>query len=146
MGAGELAALATAVCWTVTVMSFETSAKRIGSLPVNILRLLAGLIFLSAYSLVTRGKIFPTDAGGFEWFWLGISGIVGFVIGDLCLFRAFILIGSRISMVIFSLVPPITALTGLMVLNETLSLKHWLEKPSDWSKSPTAPGTYTSQP
>ena len=126
MGAGELAALATAVCWTVTVMSFETSAKRVGSLPVNILRLLAGLIFLSAYSLVTRGKIFPTDAGGLQWLWLGISGIVGFVIGDLCLFRAFILIGSRTSMVIFSLVPPITALTGLMVLNETLSLKHWL--------------------
>ncbi len=29
-------------------------------------------------------------------------------------------------MVIFALVPPITAVTGLMVLNETLSLKHWL--------------------
>ncbi len=126
MGAGELAALATAMCWTVTVMSFETSAKRVGSLPVNILRLFTGLIFLSAYSLITRGRIFPTDAGGFEWLWLGISGIVGFVIGDLCLFRAFILIGSRISMVIFALVPPITAVTGLMVLNETLSLKHWL--------------------
>ena len=126
MGAGELAALATAVCWTVTVMSFETSAKRVGSLPVNILRLFAGLILLSAYSLITRGKIFPVDAGGFEWLWLSISGIVGFVIGDLCLFRAFILIGSRTSMVIFALVPPITAVTGLIVLNETLSLKHWL--------------------
>ncbi len=126
MGAGELAALATAVCWTVTVMSFETSARRVGSLSVNILRLFTGLIFLSAYTLITRGQVLPTDASGFEWLWLGLSGIVGFVIGDLCLFRAFVLIGSRISMVIFALVPPITAVAGLVLLDETLSLKHWL--------------------
>lgn len=126
MGAGELAALATAVCWTVTVMSFETSARRVGSLSVNILRLFTGLIFLSAYTLITRGQVLPTDASGFKWLWLGLSGIVGFVIGDLCLFRAFVLIGSRISMVIFALVPPITAVAGLVLLDETLSLKHWL--------------------
>ncbi|NOQ22467.1 MAG: EamA family transporter [Candidatus Aegiribacteria sp.] len=64
-----------------------------------------------------------TDAGGFEWLWLGLSCIVGFVIADLYLFRAFILIESRISMVIFSLVPPITAVTGWILFSETLSLK-----------------------
>lgn len=125
-GTGELAALGTAVCWTVTVMSFEAAGKRVGALPVNIIRLFAGLVFLSLYSLAVRGVPLPWDATGFQWFWLGLSGVVGFVVGDLCLFRAFILIGSRITMVIFALVPPVTAFTGWIFLGETLTLKHWL--------------------
>ncbi len=35
---GEIAALLTAVFWTVTSMSFEAAGKRIGSLTVNLLR------------------------------------------------------------------------------------------------------------
>jgi drug/metabolite transporter (DMT)-like permease len=126
MGPGELAALLTAVFWTVTVMSFEVAGKRVGSIPVNLLRLSAGLFFLSVYSIITRGILFPWDATWHEWVWLGLSGIVGFVLGDLCLFRAFVLIGSRISMVIFALVPPITAAAGWLILGETLSIVHWL--------------------
>jgi drug/metabolite transporter (DMT)-like permease len=123
---GELAALGTALCWTVTVMSFEAAGKRVGSLPVNIIRLFGGLLFLSVYSAITRGTPLPLDATGHQWFWLGLSGIIGFVIGDLCLFRAFILIGSRITMVIFALVPPVTALTGWLLLGEILTLQQWL--------------------
>lgn len=126
MGAGEAAALATAVCWTFTVMSFEAAGKRVGSLPVNIIRLVLGLTFLSLFCLVDRGIPLPWDASGFQWLWLGLSGVVGFVIGDLCLFRAFVLIGSRISMVIYALVPPVTAFAGWAFLDESLSLKHWL--------------------
>ncbi len=76
--------------------------------------------------MITRGMPFPWDATGNQWFWLGLSGIIGFVMGDLCLFRAFILIGSRITMVIFALVPPVTAFAGWLFLGEGLSLKHWL--------------------
>jgi len=126
MGAGEAAALATAVCWTFTVMSFEAAGKRVGSLPVNIIRLVLGLTLLSLYCAAARGIPLPWDASGFQWLWLGLSGIVGFVIGDLCLFRAFVLIGSRISMVIYALVPPVTAFAGWAFLDESLSLKHWL--------------------
>jgi drug/metabolite transporter (DMT)-like permease len=43
------------------------------------------------------------------------------VLGDLFLFRAFILIGARISMLIMSLVPPLTALIGWITLGEVLS-------------------------
>jgi drug/metabolite transporter (DMT)-like permease len=126
MGTGELAALGTAVCWTVTVMSFEAAGKRVGSLPVNIMRLLMGLAFLCICTMVTRGLPLPLDASPFQWLWMGLSGIVGFVIGDLCLFRAFVLIGSRISMVIYALVPPVTAFSGWAFLHETLSFKHWM--------------------
>lgn len=122
---GELAALGTALCWTVTVMSFEAAGKRVGSLSVNIIRLMGGLLFLSIFSAVARGMPVPADATGHQWLWLSLSGVIGFVIGDLCLFRAFVLIGSRISMAILALVPPVTAFTGWLFLKETLTLQQW---------------------
>ena len=117
---GEIAALLTALCWTVTAMAFESAGKRVGALSLNLIRLLIGLVFLSIYNAIINDGFMPI-ATGYQWFWLILSGIVGFVLGDLFLFRAFILIGARISMLIMSLVPPITALIGWITLGEVLS-------------------------
>ncbi len=119
---GEIAALLTAVFWTATSMSFEAAGKRIGSLTVNLLRLYLAYTIYSVYLYFTRGMIFPTDASAHAWLWLSISGIVGFAIGDLLLFQAFVVVGARISMLIMALVPPITALIGWIILGETLTL------------------------
>ncbi len=121
---GEIAALLTAAFWTTTALSFEIAGKRVGSLPVNLIRLFFGFGFISAYSLLSRGMFLPLDASSHAWIWLSLSGLIGFVIGDLLLFRAFVLIGSRISMLIMSAVPPLTALIGWLFLGETLSAKH----------------------
>ncbi len=118
---GELAALATAVCWTTTALSFESAGRRVGSLAVNIIRLALAVLLLSAFGAVTRGRPLPTDASGHAWLWLAVSGLVGFCIGDLCLFRAFVLIGARLSMLFMALVPPMVALISLVALGETLS-------------------------
>jgi drug/metabolite transporter (DMT)-like permease len=123
---GELAALGTACCWTVTSMSFESAGRRVGSLAVNLIRLVMAAIVLSLFGLITRGMALPTDAGGHAWLWLGISGLAGFCIGDLCLFRAFVLLGSRLAMLVYSLTPLMTALIGWAFLGEQLSLIHWL--------------------
>jgi len=117
---GEIAALLTAVCWTVTAMAFESAGKRVGALSLNLIRLVIGLIFLSIYNAIFNDGFFPT-ATGYQWFWLSLSGIIGFVLGDLFLFRAFIIIGARISMLIMALVPPITALIGWITLGEKLT-------------------------
>ncbi|MCC6157303.1 MAG: DMT family transporter [Deltaproteobacteria bacterium] len=119
---GEIAALATASCWVVTAMSFETAGRRIGSLAVNILRLMIAFVLLAAVGLATRGHMVPTDFGAHEWAWLGLSGLVGFTFGDLTLFRALVLIGSRLSTLLMALVPPMAALIGLAALGETLSV------------------------
>lgn len=120
--AGELAALMTAVCWTVTSMSFEAAGKRVGSLSVNLIRLVFGFILLSLATWLIRGLPWPTDASQHAWLWLGASGIVGFVLGDLLLFKAFVVVGSRISMLMMSLVPPISALLSWAILDENLTL------------------------
>ncbi|HZL76086.1 MAG TPA: DMT family transporter [Bacteroidales bacterium] len=123
---GEFAALLTAVFWTVTSLSFEFASNRVGSLPVNIIRLVAGFIFLSAFAFIRRGMLLPIDATSYNWFWLIMSGLVGFVFGDLFLFKSYTIIGSRFSMLIMNLVPPLTAVAGFLILGERLSVFHFL--------------------
>ena len=64
------------------------------------------------------------DATVESWLWLSLSGIVGFVIGDLLLFKAFVVIGSRVSMLMMSLAPPLTALMARFLFGEVLTGKN----------------------
>lgn len=119
--AGELAALMTAVFWTVTALAFEAASKEIGALTVNLLRLYIAFGIYSIVLFFTRGLAFPTDADQETWFWLILSGLVGFVIGDQFLFQAYVVVGARISMLIMSLVPPITAIVSWFIMGEKLT-------------------------
>lgn len=119
---GEIAAFATALCWTITAVAFETAGRRVGSLSVNLIRLLMAFFLLGIFTFFTRGMFLPLDATKTMWFWLVLSGLIGFVLGDLFLFQAYVEVGSRISMLIMSTVPPITALLGFIILGERISL------------------------
>ncbi len=121
---GEFAALFTAVCWTITALAFESASRKTGSIPVNLIRLVMALVLLSAFSWIRRGQPLPLDASSYNWLWLGVSGLVGFVIGDLFLFKAFAVIGSRLSLLIMTLVPPIAAFVGWLLMGETLAWLH----------------------
>ena len=115
---GELAALATALFWTVTALSFESAGKRVGSLNVNLIRLVISLLFFTAYQLLRFGRPLPLDAPSSVWLYLSLSGLIGFVIGDLFLFQAFVVVGARIAMLIYSSVPILTTLIAWFVLGE----------------------------
>lgn len=119
---GELAALVTAICWTATSMAFESAGKKVGSLSVNLIRLVMALVLLGIFTTITRGHFWPVNAGMHAWFWLSLSGLVGFVIGDLLLFQAFVVIGARVSMLIMALTPPLAALFGWLILGEQMTL------------------------
>ncbi|MCA0445283.1 MAG: DMT family transporter [Bacteroidetes bacterium] len=121
---GELAALLTAIFWTVTALSFEKASKSVGSLSVNIIRLVIAFLFISVYSWVSRGYFFPTDASTHAWLWLMLSGFVGFVLGDLFLFKSYMVMSARVSMLIMALAPPMTALFGWIFLGEILTWYH----------------------
>jgi len=123
---GEYAALLTAVFWTITGIAFESAGKKVGSLSTNLIRLFMAFIFIGIYSQITRGSFIPFDATLHNWAWLSLSGLVGFVIGDLLLFEAYVVIGSRISMLIMSLTPPITALLGWIIMGEVLTPQNLL--------------------
>ena len=116
----------TAMFWTVTALAFEAASKKVGSLIVNLFRLIVGFVFLSVFTWIYRGYLFPIDATGSAWFYLILSGLIGFVFGDLCLFQAFVVIGARISMLLMALAPPFTALFSWIFLKEELAPRSWL--------------------
>src|SRR5690554_5018120 len=92
---GELTALGTAICWSLSATFFELSGKKVGSLAVNYIRLVTGFIFISIFTLITRGYLLPLDANSQNWIFLSISGLIGFFIGDLFLFQSYLEVGSR---------------------------------------------------
>jgi drug/metabolite transporter (DMT)-like permease len=119
---GEIAALTTALCWAFGSTFFTLSGSRIGSANVNRGRLIVAALFLSLAHLVITGTPIPYHASMARWFWLGLSGIVGFVIGDGMLFEAFVLMGPRLSMLLMSLVPIISAFLAWVFLGESLNI------------------------
>jgi drug/metabolite transporter (DMT)-like permease len=107
-------------------MSFESAGKKIGSLQVNLIRLVIAFFIYGAVNYFRRGLILPIDANEEQWLWLAASGLVGFVFGDLLLFQSYVVIGARIAMLIMALAPPITAFAGWIVLGEVLSPMNWV--------------------
>jgi len=119
---GEFAALAVAIFWTITALAFESASRKVGSLTVNILRLSIAMVFISIYTWISRGHFLPADATGYNWLWLGLSGLIGLVLGDYFLFRSYPLIGSRFAMLIMTLAPPLAAIFGYFILGESLNI------------------------
>jgi drug/metabolite transporter (DMT)-like permease len=109
----------------VSALAFQGAGRRVGSLPVNLIRLVMAVFLLGAFTWATRGMALPMDASPHTWAWLSLSGLVGFTVGDLCLFRAFVLVGARISMLIMTLVPLFTTIFGFLVMGEVLTVQQW---------------------
>ena len=105
------------------MMAFEAAGKRIGSLNVNLSRVVLGALFLSGFCYLRRGLWLPSDASLHAWLWLSASGIAGLTLGDMCLLKAFVLVGSRISALIMAFVPMLSALISWLFLGELLSLQ-----------------------
>lgn len=118
---GELAALGTALCWCFTSIFFTMSGRLVGSPIVNRTRLLFAVIAVSLLNWITQGELLPIHAELERWGWLGLSGLIGFVIGDALLFQAFVMIGARLSMLIMVLAPVFSVALGWGLLGEKLS-------------------------
>jgi drug/metabolite transporter (DMT)-like permease len=123
---GELIAIATVFCWTISVQFFEAASKRVGAIPVNIIRLTVALILFSLLLFFRHGYILPVHFPAHAWFYLSLSGVIGFFIGDIFLFKALVEIGPRVTMLIFSLAAPTAALIGWLFLGEIYVLHQWV--------------------
>jgi drug/metabolite transporter (DMT)-like permease len=118
---GELISIAVAVSWMFTALFFEFAGRRIGSLSVNLLRLVFAFFLLGGMLYFTTGSMLPVAADGKTWFWMSLSGLVGFVLGDMCLFYSYIIITARFSQLLMTLAPPFAALFGWMLIGEKMS-------------------------
>ena len=118
---GQAITLAVAVSWTVTALFAEVGSKRLGSLQMNVIRMILSLVMLGATLWWFTGSPYPIYADGKTWLWLSMSGFVGYLLGDYCLFNSYIWIGSRFGQLFMTLAPPTAALFGWMLLGETLA-------------------------
>lgn len=118
---GELISIGVAFSWTATALLSEYGSKRLGNLTLNVLRMALALVFSLVLFGVVTGSPLPTavplDACG----WMLLSGLVGYVIGDFCLFQCYIIIGSRYGQLFMTLAPLSAALMAWVTLGQQMT-------------------------
>ncbi len=117
---GELAALATAILWSFTSIFFTLASQRIGSYHLNKVRIPLAVFFLAGMLLLKSGRLLPPDVQNESYYYLIASGIIGLSIGDFFLFSSFVVLGTRLTMLIFASSPILAALMAWMMLGEHL--------------------------
>ena len=110
------------MCWSFGSIFFTISSRRIGYNVVNRVRLVLALLLLMFAHFIMYGRFIPANTTSYHWFWFGLSGIIGFAIGDTLLFRAFVLLGARLSMLLMSLVPVFGTIIAWLFLHEILGV------------------------
>ena len=119
---GELISIGVAFSWTATALLSEYGSKRLGNLTLNVLRMLLALIFSLVLFWVTLGSPLPAGGSAEAYGWMLLSGLVGYVIGDFCLFQCYIIIGSRYGQLFMTLAPLSAALMAWVTLGQQMSL------------------------
>lgn len=119
---GELSALAAAMAWAICAVITERTTQQIKANDLNLFVKLAGLLLISLIIPFTGGSLIPLGVTPAAWFWLILSGVIGFAVGDSFLFQAYQLIGAKVTLMIFSLAPIITAFFGWIIFGEALTL------------------------
>ena len=114
---GEFAALATALFWSWNALLFTSAGREVGSFAVNIIRLIFAVLFLAITHYLFLGNYSVSSRGFYS---LALSGIIGLMLGDLTLFKAFVILGARRSLLIHASAPAFTAILAYFFLGEIL--------------------------
>jgi drug/metabolite transporter (DMT)-like permease len=119
---GEFISIGVAFSWTATALLSEFGSKRLGNLTLNVLRMALALLFSVVLFGVVTGNILPPGASAEACGWMLLSGLVGYVIGDFCLFQCYIIIGSRYGQLFMTLAPLSDALMAWVTLGQQMTL------------------------
>ena len=118
---GELISIGVAFSWTATALLSEFGSKRLGNLTLNVLRMGMALVFSLVLFFVVTGSMMPPGASAEAAGWMLLSGVVGYVIGDFCLFQCYIIIGSRYGQLFMTLAPLSAALMAWITLGQQMN-------------------------
>lgn len=122
---GEFIALLTTLCWSLGIFPFTAAARRLGTGPLNQYRLLLAWLIISVILCIANsisiGGLF-TNPHLFHYVFLGLSGIIGFTIGDYCSFTSFKLLGPKLGSLYTTFAPGAALVVGFLVLGEKINL------------------------
>ena len=119
---GELISIGVAFSWTATALLSEFGSKRLGNLTLNVLRMALALLFSLVLFWVVMGSPLPPIGSMEACGWMLLSGLVGYVIGDFCLFQCYIIIGSRYGQLFMTLAPLSAALMAWVTLGQQMTM------------------------
>lgn len=122
MGIGEFAGLAAAACWASASLLY--SGTRLSAWGMNCAKNVIAAAVLSVQLLLiawfNSSALF--NAGREAWLWLGLSGVIGIVIGDTFYFRSLQILGPRKALIISTTTPVLAAALGYAFLGESMSV------------------------
>jgi drug/metabolite transporter (DMT)-like permease len=118
---GETAAIIVSLFWSFCSILFTIAGNRIGVWSLNAIRMLMALGLLATAHIILLGTLVP-DANQGQWFYMGLSGIIGLSLGDLGYFGCLVFLGPRKGVLVMSTHPIVSALVGFAVLHEVMGL------------------------
>ena len=117
---GELISIGVAFSWTATALLSEYGSKRMGNLTLNLMRMVITLVFSGILFWIMTGSPLPAQASNEAYMWMMLSGLVGYVIGDFCLFQCYIIIGSKFGQLFMTLAPITAAVMAWLTLGQQI--------------------------
>ncbi len=122
---GEIIAIFTTIFWSLGIFPFTEASKRIGAVPVNQYRLLFAWLLISLilvfYNSISISSLFTTPEF-YQYIFLGLSGIIGFTIGDYCSFTSFTILGPKLGSLYTTFAPGAALIAGYFILGEKINL------------------------
>ncbi|MEM9924092.1 MAG: DMT family transporter [Cyanobacteria bacterium P01_D01_bin.50] len=120
---GEVAALSGACFWAVASVVYGKLGARIPPLQLNLIK---GIIAIALFvlTILVTGEQFRAIAT-LPIYVLLLSGIIGISLGDTAFFTSINCLGARQALLIQILTTPITAVFGLIFLQENLNILAW---------------------
>ena len=118
---GALAALAAALCWTLSSALWRRLPTSLSAAQLNLLKNLLALLMLAPLLALQ-----PWRAGGAPLLLLSASGVLGIALGDSLYFAALRRLGTRRCLTLDAGGPAVTAVAGFLWLEEWPSPLQWL--------------------
>ena len=120
MGLGEWAALTAALFWTLSSMIW--GQVNLPAFTMNCFKNWIGAVLVVFHLIILwmlgADKLFTAPTS--SWFWLGLSGVIGIVIGDTFFFRSLQILGPRKALMLSVTAPLFSAVLASFLLNESL--------------------------
>ncbi len=120
--AGELAALTTGFIWALTSILFAAAGRNVSPVATNLFKTSAATILFALVMLGRDGIPFDTSLGWYRAGMLGLSGLLGFAVGDSLLYTGYQYIGTRRALLVMGLNPLLGVWWAWLLLGEKLGL------------------------
>ena len=121
---GVIIALLTTVSWSIGIFPFTEASKRLGTAALNQYRLFLGWLVISILIIcfypISIISLFSIPQFN-HYLFLGLSGIIGFTIGDYFSFNSFKILGPKLGSLYTTIAPGAALLAGFLILGQTMN-------------------------